>query len=391
MNVLTDIKKITIILLVVFVITFSLSAPYSSHNIDKLAYVVALGIDVGKNDNLELTVQLSKPESGSSSAGASYSNIEYGTECSTIESGISILNNYISRRINLSHCKILVLSETLAANGVSDYIYTLLNNVHMSPHASVIISKTSSSDFLKSAKQELENLPAKYYEVSSVSSQYTGYTQNVSLIKFFSDYNDSFTECFATLGSIGDSPITTPNSIEEMGLAVFRGDKLVGELSPQESIWHLMVCGKLKSCIVNVPNPLGDTDSIDIKLQLRKNPKRSVTFVNGTPQIDCKITANIKIVSATKQSTSAGIHYYSKEHVKLIEDTCNQYLQSNINNYLYKTAKSLHSDIDSFGRHAVKYFITTQDWQAYNWLDNYKNSSFNVDVQTTLKSDNTFL
>ena len=43
-------------------------------------------------------------------------------------------------------------------------------------------------------------------------------------------------------------------------------------------------------------------------------------------------------------------------------------------------------DIDGFGKYAVKYFPTIKDWQDYNWLDNYQNSTFNVNVETTIKS-----
>ena len=46
---------------------------------------------------------------------------------------------------------------------------------------------------------------------------------------------------------------------------------------------------------------------------------------------------------------------------------------------------------DKTGKYAVKYFTTIQDWQAYNWLDNFQNSTFNVNVETTIKSGNTFL
>ena len=37
-----------------------------------------------------------------------------------------------------------------------------------------------------------------------------------------------------------------------------------------------------------------------------------------------------------------------------------------------------NSDIDGFGRYAAKYFVTLQDWDNYNWLDNFQNSTFNV-------------
>lgn len=346
----------------------------------------------GQSDALRLTIQLSKPSGGSSgSSGNSFMNIVDSVECSSIESGISLFNSYVSRRVNLSHCKVLVISEELASKGVSDYIYTLLNNVEMSPHASVIISKTLASDFLDSSKPELEDLASRYYELSLNSNEYTGYTENVSLIKFFSNSGDSFTNPVATLGSIGDMPIKSADNLENMGIAVFRNDKLVGELSSQESIWHMIVSNKLKSCTISIPNPIGDSKSIDINLKLENNCKNSVNFVNGTPHISSKVKVKAKIISTTAESTSNNLNYYKNENAKLIEETCNEYLQKNISDYLYKTSKDFHSDVDCFGKYAVKYFSTIQEWEEYNWLDNYQNSIFNVEVETILKSGYTFL
>ena len=386
------IKRILIILLALFILLFALSSPYSTHNIDQLAYVIALGLDVGQSNKLKLTIQLSKPESGSGgSSGSSYTNIIDTVECSSIDSGISLFNSHISRRLNLSHCKVIVISADLAAQGVSDYIYTLLNNVEMSPHASILVSKTPANEFLNNSKPELEDLASRYYEVSLASNKYTGYTANISLIKFFSDCADSFTNPVATLSSIGDMPIESNDNTENMGLAVFQEDKLVGELNAQESIWHMIVSNHLKSCIISIPDPLGDTESIDMNLRLASSPKKSIEFINGTPYISCKIKLKAQILSTTKQSTSTENNYYNNENIKLIETACNEYLQKNIIDYLYKTSKTYNSDIDGFGKYAVKSFSTIKDWDEYNWLANYSNSVFNVEVNTTIKSGYSFL
>lgn len=330
----------------------------------------------------------------------------------------------------MSHCKVVVISEELAATGISDYIYTLLNDVEMSAHANVMISKSSAREFLESSEPVLEDLASKYYEIALNSSEYTGYTQNVTLIKFFSDYVDTFKSPVAILGSVnagtgtppsvGNSVITSESSglsdsvssdetnkdnskkagetamlsksnIENMGLAVFNRDELVGELNGIETIYHLIVSNKLRSCNINIPNPLGDSSSLDINLKPSRSSKNTVTFINGTPYISVNISVKIKILSTTESSTTGESDYYTPENIKLIEDSCNKYLKENISKYLYKTAKDYESDIDGFGKYAVKYFPTLQDWEEYDWLNNYKDAIFNVDVNTSLKSGYMFL
>ena len=114
-------------------------------------------------------------------------------------------------------------------------------------------------------------------------------------------------------------------------------------------------------------------------------------MVNGTPFISSVVKINAKIESATQKSSYGNSNYYSKENIQLIEESCNQYLKKALNDYLYKTAKEYNCDIDGFGKYAVKYFPTIKNWQDYNWLDNFQNSTFNVNVETTIKSGNTFL
>lgn len=421
---LSHIKKLAIVFVVIAIIVFSLSGGYSTHNIDNLSYVVGLGIDVGTNNNLELSLQLSKPggssssggESGGGSSSQSSSNVVNSIECASIESGINLFNSYISKNINLSHCKVIVISEELAAKGISEYIYTLINKVEVSPHANIVISKCPAKDFLDSSDPVLEDLSSRYYEIASSSSKYTGFTQDVTLIKFFSNYVDSFREPVAILGSVntgtstsmgnntpddsadrdtsykaGETPISSKQGLENMGLAVFKGDQLIGELNGLETICHLIMTNDLKSCNIRIPNPIGDSDFLDVNLKLSKNTKNNVEFINGTPYIASNINVEIKILSATETSTEKEYSYFEAENVRLIENACNEYLEETIRTYLYKVSKEYNTDIDGFGTYAVKYFSTLQEWNDYDWLGNYKNSTFNLKVNTTLKSGYSFI
>ena len=425
----SHLKKFTYVVLSILVVLFALSGVYSTRTIDNLAYVIAIGLDVGDNNTLKLSIQLSKPaeSSGGSSTGDSKSIVN-SIECSSIASGLNLFNSYLSRRVNLSHCKAVVISEELAANGLSDYIYKLLNDVEMNHHANIIISKSTAKEFLDSSTPELESLASKYYELAYNSSEYTGYTQNVTLIEFFSDYVDTFKQPVAILGSVnsgslnsnketeeitssgdngssnsfdeanrdnsykaGETPISSKSNIENMGLAVFKGGKLVGELTGLETIYHLIVSNELQSCDISISNPLGDSETIDLNLKLGKNTKNELAFVNGSPYISTSINLDIKILSTTEGSTKESSNYYNKENTELIEKACNEYLQKSITEYLYKTAKNYQADIDGFGKYAVKYFSTIQDWQEYDWLNNYENSIFHVTVESNLKSGYTFL
>src|SRR5574344_1682115 len=253
---------------IVALLIFCISGVYTYQTIDKLAYVIALAIDKGPNNNLKLTIQLANPSSDSSGSSSSSSSSAQSSssaidsvECSSISSGLNLFNNYISRNINMSHCKVIVISEELASKDISNEIYDLSNNLEVSSHANIIISKSSAEDFLEMSHPVLEKFSARYYQMAPASSQYTGYTEVVPLIDFFSAYLDTCRQPTAILGNIntdsthsksldgtflngdsyyvaGQTPITSKNHIENMGIAVFKGGQLVGELNGFETICH---------------------------------------------------------------------------------------------------------------------------------------------------------
>ena len=107
---------IFVILLGVFGNAFS--ASYVHSNIGNIAYVLALGIDVGEKSKLKVSAQFSKtavfaPGSGSSSEDSNNMVLVSG-EADSIFSGLNLLNSYIGKEINLSHCSVIIFSEEVA-------------------------------------------------------------------------------------------------------------------------------------------------------------------------------------------------------------------------------------------------------------------------------------
>lgn len=394
------------IFLILGILLFSLSGCYNINNIDNLAYAVALGIDFGENNTLKLSFQLSIPGSDSGGGGSSQSDnaVVSTVECSSIDSGINLLNSYISKEVNLSHCKVIVFSEEFAYAGLYESIYSLMNNVQVRPDCNVIVSRCNAEYFLRNSKPLLEKLSARYYEVATSSSDYTGYTESITLSKFFSDLNDTASQCYAILGGVhtGDTKNTdskknimekdstnkaneslTDNrtNIENMGLAVFVGDKLAGELNGIECVCHQIIDNKLNICNITIASPFDEEETISLRVRLANKTKNKVYLTDNGPFIKTKVQLEARILTMDKD-----MQYLDSNNVEILEKYVNSYMSSQINEYLYKIAKEFNSDIDCFGKYAIKNFITWDEWKNYDWLGNFKNSFFDVEVQTKVKS-----
>lgn len=399
------IRKIFAIIIFALLLIISSTNYYGIKGIDNLAYVVAIGLDKGENENLKLSLQISVPNSGDTSSGSSSQSasvIVDSIDCPSISTGINLFNSYLGKEINLSHCKVLVISEELASEGVNEYLYTLANNIQFRTDSSIIISKCDASSYLEYSTPQLDKISARYYEIAPSSSEYTGYTENITINEFFSSTTDSFSEAVAILGSIntegmqnadnassdtdsyytaGQTPISGEPGVETMGLAVFNGDKLVGELDGFESICHLIISNKLKNAQVRIPSPIPELDYIDLYIELDGNTKNSVELVNGSPYISSQIK-----ITAKMQSMNKNIDLKDDAIVSKIEASAKSFLEKHIIDYLYKTSKTLRSDIDSFGLYALKYFTTQAEWEEYNWLHRYQDVFFGINVDVNLRS-----
>lgn len=395
-------QKFFAIFILTTLLVVSSSSYYSIKGIDNMAYVVAIGLDVGKNDNLKLSLQISVPNGGtdgSSSSSQSSSTIVNSIECPSINSGISLFNSYLGKEITLSHCKVLVISEELAVKGISEYLYTLTNDIQFRTDSNIIISKCDAESFLNYSTPVLDKVSARYYEIAPTSSEYTGYTESITCNEFFNSINDSISEPVAILGNInnsntqnkfanrdsaytaGETPISGETGVETMGLAVFNGDKLAGELNGLESICHLIVSSNLKNAQIRIPSPIQQLDYIDLYIELQNDTKNSVYLVNSSPFI----VSNINLI-ARIQSMNSHIDLDEPEIISQIQIYAERYIINHIYDYLYKTSKELNSDIDNFGLYSLKYFTNISDLNEYNWNHHYKDAFFDVNVNVDLRS-----
>ena len=196
------VRKIFAIFILTILILVATTNYYGIRGIDNLAYVVAIGVDIGENENLLLSLQISLPggsSSESSSSSQSTSVVVESVECPSINTGITLFNSYLGKEINLSHCKVIVISEEFAANGVSEILYTLTNAIQFRTTSNIIISKCDAKSYLEYSSPLLDKISARYYEIAPTSSEYTGYTESITCNEFLSAINSSFSSPVAIL------------------------------------------------------------------------------------------------------------------------------------------------------------------------------------------------
>lgn len=247
-------KKLFILIGIAFVILLLSVTNYNSiiQSVENLAYVIAIGVDNGDTNLLKLTFQIATPSGSSDSGKSEQSSGSTITtvECASINSGINMVNSYISKKLNLSHCKIIVFSENFASNDISDEVATFINNTEIRPDCSLVISKCNAEDFININQPVLVTLTARFYEIVLSSGDYSGFSKNVTLLDFYNSLKDNYSEPTAVLAGLNlpsthivpndinyididsqytatQANISNKNNMEISGLAVFHNGSLV--------------------------------------------------------------------------------------------------------------------------------------------------------------------
>jgi len=415
------IRKISIIL-VIFILCLFTTGCYDSRELDELAYPIAIGFDKGEGKFLRMSLQIAVPtkiagggEGGGEGESGGMGSVSVMTvETPTIYSGLNMVNTYVSKQLNLSHVKTIIFSEELAMEGIEKYINAISRGREFRGTAYVLVAKgtgNTAEKFIREVKPELESNPAKYYEMVLGAYGYTGFTADSTLMSFYRNMTSYTTQPIAVLADVskfekseditveystykkkgrdyplsgdytaGNMPKVGNLKTEVMGMAVFDGARMVGELDGEEASYHLIVEGKYGYSYITIPDP--EVKDLFVLLNLRQNrqPKKRVEMIGDKPQIEVNIKLEADILSI-----QSGINYESIEKIGVLEKAVEDFIKNGIERMIKKTAEEFGSDTFGIGEDIKKRFLTWDQWTDFDWKQKYRNSSFNVNVDVKIR------
>ena len=385
------------IITITLIFLYAFSSSYASRAMDNITYVIAVGLDLAEdNENLKVTFEFTNISAFSTdSSGESASPILESATAPSVDTAINLMNVYLAKEINLSHCKVVAISEKLASRGIFTEISDIMNNPQFRPTTNIIVTKDSPEDYMKGSKSSLDKLLTKYYDIFPNSGEYTGYTANITIGEFYNYLVEKNAGNIAILGGkntnevgatspseiiSGNSPITGERNTENIGLAVFKDDKYIGDLSAIETLYHCIICNQVNSFLFTVDVPsMGE--KLDCRLNQDMPTKINIDISNDVPVINIDVKLSGKILTI--------IDNYNYSDINILNDissAISSNLEKSITDYLNKTSTSFESDIDFFYKSAKQNFLTLDEWNNYDWKSKYKKATFNVHVESSIAS-----
>ncbi len=378
------------------VICLSLTGCYDKTELDNLAYVIGIGLDVGEaqngedddndGENLNITYQIAIPVkiAGENNSSGKETYTTYTVSASSLFMGNSIVNAMASKEINLSHINIILYSEEIAKKGLSGHINGLLSDTDIRPKTPVAICRGKASDFFNQITPVLETNPARYYSLILSSFNYTDESIGSELISFYSNAQSIDREASTVIGEISSKELNDSNSDENKdkavfkGLAVFKAGTMIGEIPPKITDAHLLLTNALKRGNVTVKDPEDENSIATATIRQYTPTKINVDVKDKVPKVDITL-----FINAHFEASNSTTDYLNPENKLKLKKAIQEKITSNIYEYLNEI-KKLDSDIVGIGKYAKVKCLTWEDYEDLHWQEIFKNSEFNVKVEVDL-------
>ena len=406
-----------IIFCTIFIFTYAFSASYNSQNIDRLDYVIAIGIDKSPdNTNLQVSFEFTDLGAFSESDSKQGSKPIIDTVVApSISESINLMNAYAGKQVNLSHCKVVVFSEDVARDGILEEVTYLMNSPQIRPTTNIIIASDKAKDYIENSTSSLEGILTKYYDLFPTSAEYTGYTSNILLSRFYQNLTSDESGAIAILGTksksakknsssqeedtsnstkqevsnntslesiaTGENIVEGDRGTENIGLAVFNKDKYIGNLSAIETLCYTLIEEEVDNFSVCIDHPTNPDKKIDVSVSSLEPNNVKVDISKDNPIITIKL--NLTAKALTGQNS---LDFSDKDTLNSVNSALKEFLTSKMKNFLYKTSKEYGCDINGFYRLVKQKFLTIPEYDNYNWEEMYKKADFNVEIDSDVIS-----
>ncbi|BDR81812.1 hypothetical protein N072000002_19950 [Clostridium tetani] len=365
-------SKIIVILIIIFS-TISFYGCWDYSEMEDFKHVAGIAVDRDKDKNEYIvTVEILETYPGSKQL---KSHVVQSRD-KIIHAAFRDAIKKIGNRLQLSHARVFIVSKDIAREGIVSAIDLINRDVEVRNDMWIAVSKEDlASEILTKSKSEQEIIS---YDIEAAIKN------SAKVGKYIGVETFKLTD---TLLTEGVSPILPMVKLAKkdgnMGFevsetAVFKGDKIVGELTERETMMLQFFNGKDLEFIFPVDSDGNGTVSLEIlgsKRDIKVNLKEDKIVMNTYIDID----------TAISELADSGINYINEEERNKLKNRAEEQIKSDCNLLVEKLKKQYKSDIIGFGKELKK--KKPQEWKkvSNNWDEIFESLDINISVNIDIK------
>nr|WP_253944986.1 Ger(x)C family spore germination protein [Paenibacillus sp. NEAU-GSW1] len=341
-----NVPRVFLKCLTVFLIIGLLTGCWDRNEMDELAFVMASGIDLTEDGQVEVTLQIALPTGIPSSLASGGRSVKPVLVLSAKgKDGIDALGKLqtqLSRRINLGHRGVLIFGEEYARHGIDQVLDTLLRSPESRFNSYVVTASGTTAKEILNSTYQLESIPA----LGINNLQSNDFSFSIKMDKFIETVSSP--ELDAVTGAIRIANKKTGSETFMLDkAAVYRENKLVGFLSGMQLKSFRLAKGHVNGMKLSVDmEPPKERYKGTVAVQILKSTTKIRTRIrNGMPEITLSVKATAQIIS-----NDTTIDFNKAANLQAAEEKFSDELQKSMTSIVSLSQNKFKADILGVGR-----------------------------------------
>lgn len=363
-------NKIIVFLMIIFS-TISFYGCWDYSEMDDFKHVAGIAVDRDKDEYI-VTVEILEIYAGSKQL---KSHIIQSRD-KTIHVAFRDAIKKTGSKLQLSHAKVFIVSKDIAMEGIVSVIDLINRDAEVRNDMWIVISKEElASEIFTNPKSE-EEIISYDIEAAIKNSAKVGKYIGVETFKLTDTLSSEGIS--ASLPIIKLAPKNGNSGFEVSGMAVFNGQRMVGELTERESMMLQFFNGKDLEFIFPVKLEQNGAVSLEI-LKSKKDIK--VKLEEGKIVMNTYIDIDVVI----SELANSGVNYIDERGRNKLKSCAEEEIKSDCYLLIEKLQKQYKSDVIGFGKKLKK--KKPKEWKnvSNNWNEVFQTLDINIFVNINLK------
>lgn len=381
-----------------------LSGCWNQVELDKIAYVVAMGIDK-EEDKIRLTYLIVNPEYGTQPTGSSdvepFQLISFVADDFLIAKNIA--NTIISKEISYYILTKVFISEDFAkSDELIHWLYDMTKITEIRKDLNLLVTKELAYDYLTNFHPKLERKPYKYFEEMTKTNEESSFIPSNSELFYYLRITESDNDLYLAIYSTneqeglnesssdnkfkynkGEIEVKgTINKTQYLGSAIFKKGKMIGQLTEQETILSTILNENLRgdqNIYKSFPDPFNEKYAVTTKINILKKPNVSMELTQPTPSIHVEIPLTMDVLTNHMMVD----YYRNKNNREKLKRHLEDSLQQEFAQFIKKTQEEFKGEPFGWSLKARRHFKTIKQFEKFNWMESYPN--MNVSIKVNIK------
>ncbi|MPM09261.1 Spore germination protein B3 [bioreactor metagenome] len=366
--------------LVLASLLLSLSACWNYRGLNKMTVVAGVAIDKNsENGNYQLSFEIVDYSMPVKESGLRTKILE--SEGKSLFDAVRNAKKRVDNKLYFGQTQLVIVSKEIAANeGIIDTMDLLLRDGECRETVCVAISQEKTARDIFNIEDNDQGITSmKLCDIIENDKYVTASTLDVELYEIFNTFEAAGKSL--VLPAVRNVRNAEKSVGEINGTAVFKDERLIGYLSPDESKYFLYIINEMKGGLLTFSSQGEDRDNATLEV-VKNKTKNSFEYENGKLKIFLTTETNVYL-----DEFMGSLDALDKQQVAALEEAAASKLRNNIIDTIEKVQAEYGSDIFGFGNMIYKNDVQLWNELKDNWDKQFK--TLEVEVQTKIHIVNT--